>query len=229
MGGEHSLQAQDARRTLGVGTDIDADALRRAYLAAVKTSHPDLAGGDVARLRAVIDAYALLKPAAFTRPVAAPPPAPMPEALVLTPAQAVLGGSATVSLAGGRRVKAALPAGLRHGDRVRIDGRRLVVTVRPEAGTSVLGDHLCLTLEVDRALLSHGGRVTVQTPSGAQRVWISRAAAHQGFVRLAGLGLPARGVHRQGHLFVRLRAAESSPAERASRDLLRRFAAAWAA
>jgi len=44
-----------------------------------------------------------------------------------------------------------------------------------------------------------------------------------------GQGLPARGSHRQGHLFLRLAPAEAGQADSAARVLLRRFAAAWAA
>ena len=48
-------------------------------------------------------------------------------------------------------------------------------------------------------------------------------------MRIVGQGLPARGSHRQGHLFLRLAAAEAGQADSAARVLLRRFAAAWAA
>ncbi len=229
MVGEQSLHPDEAQRILSVGADVVGESLRRAYLAAVKASHPDRAGGDANRLRAVIAAYALLKalPPVATAGVAAP--ASLAEPLVITPFDAVTGGSTTIRLSPGRRLKISIPPGLRHGDRVRIGGGVRVVSVRTEAGASVLGDHLCLTVEVDRGVLGHGGRVVVVTPTGEQVVWISRAAAARGFVRLPGLGLPARGAHPRGHLFVRLRESAADPVERASRDLLRRFAAAWAA
>ena len=229
MVGELPLHPDAARRILDVGADVVGEPLRRAYLTAVKASHPDRPGGDANRLRAVIAAYALLKvaPQARTRGVAAP--APMAEPLVITPIDAVMGGSKVIRLSPGREVRISLPAGLRHGDRVRVGDRVLTVTVRTEAGASVLGDHLCLTAAVDRGVLVHGGRVTIATPTGEQVVWISRAAAARGFVRLVGLGLPARGAHPRGHLFVRLRVSGAETVERASRDLLRRFAAAWAA
>ena len=229
MGVEPSLQADEARRILGVAPGLSGAPLRRAYLAAVKTSHPDRPGGDAARLRAVIAAYALLKasPAPPSGGRGAPPPAA--ERLVITPAVAVAGGSTSVRLNDGQPVNVTLPAGLRHGDRVRVDGRVLTVLVRTEAGASVLGDHLCLTLEVDPRILGHGGRISVATPAGEQTVWVSRAAAARGLVRVPGQGLPGRGVHPTGHLFIRLRPSAERPAEPASRDLLRRFAATWAA
>jgi curved DNA-binding protein len=45
---------------------------------------------------------------------------------------------------------------------------------------------------------------------------------------LVGQGLPARGAHRQGHLFLRL-AAQVRTTDSAAKALRRRFAAAWAA
>jgi curved DNA-binding protein len=227
MGGEAFLRTVEARRTLGVEAGANAEQLRRAYLSGVKASHPDRPGGDVARLRAIIEAYALLgahqhpaRPAIDHAPI---------ETLEISPVHALLGGSADCRLADGRRVKAELPPGLRHGDRVRIGGRLLVVTVRAEAGLAVLGDHLCVTVEVDHGVLDHGGRLTVETPTGSHDVWVSSTAGGRGFVRLVGLGLPARGSRPRGHLFVRLRARAAEPAEAPSRDLKRRFAAAWAA
>jgi len=229
MGGDHSLCAEDARRLLGVGPGAEGAVLRRAYLTAVKASHPDRPGGDAARLRGVIAAYALLK-AAPTNPPAGPThTAPPADPLVISPLVALNGGCVSLGLGGGRRTQVTLPAGLRHGDQVRVDGRLLVVSVRAEAGLAVLGDHLCQTVEVDPGVLTHGGRLTVTTPAGDQVVWVSRASASRGFVRIAGLGLPARGDRARGHLFLRLRARVAAPAESASRDLRRRFAAAWAA
>jgi curved DNA-binding protein len=228
MVGETFLRTVDARRTLGVEAGVSAEQLRRAYLSGVKASHPDRPGGDVARLRAIIEAYALL--GAATPPGArSAPDRTLVETLEISPVHALLGGSADCRLGDGRAVRAELPPGLRHGDRVRIGGRMLTVSVRAEAGLAVLGDHLCVTIEVDRGVLNHGGRLTVETPTGSHDVWVSSAAGGRGIVRLAGQGLPARGLRPRGHLFVRLRASAAEPAEAPSRDLLRRFAAAWAA
>ncbi len=230
MGGEHPLGADEAWRILGVPPGLDGASLRRAFLEAVKASHPDRPGGDAARLRAVVAAYALLKsPPGLAAPSPSRAAAPLARPLVITPAQAVMGGSAIIELSGERQVRVQLPAGLRHGDRVRIDGRPLAVSVRAEAGAAVLGDHLCLTVEVEPDVLRHGGRITVSSPTGDHIVWVSRTAAGRGFVRVTGLGLPARAGHARGHLFVRLRPTSARTPERASRDLLRRFTAAWAA
>ncbi len=91
----------------------------------------------------------------------------------------------------------------------------------------VRGNDVWLTVHVAPAVLKKGGRVVLDTPLGRRTVWIDRRAAERGLVRLEGQGLPARGRHPRGHLFLRLateRAASDSPAL----NLLRRFTAAWA-
>ena len=42
---------------LGVDTDADADAIRRAYRARVKETHPDADGGSEEAFKRVTDAY----------------------------------------------------------------------------------------------------------------------------------------------------------------------------
>ena len=77
-------------------------------------------------------------------------------------------------------------------------------------------------------MLAEGGRIALDTPLGRRVVWITKKAGERGLVRLVGQGLPARGRHRQGHLFLRL-APQETKADTAARTLLRRFTAAWAA
>jgi curved DNA-binding protein len=93
----------------------------------------------------------------------------------------------------------------------------------------VRGDDLWINAAVPPRLLAHGGRVAVETPLGRRIVWLSRKAGERRLVRLEGQGLPARGPHRQGHLFLRLSPPAGGQADSAARTLLRRFAAAWAA
>ncbi len=45
---------------LGVGPDADPAEIRRAYLSLARRHHPDRSGGDVARMRAVNEAWATL-------------------------------------------------------------------------------------------------------------------------------------------------------------------------
>ena len=69
----------------------------------------------------------------------------------------------------------------------------------------------------------------METPLGRRIVWLTKKASERKLVRVVGQGLPARGRHRQGHLFLRLAPAKAGQADSAARTLLRRFAAAWAA
>jgi curved DNA-binding protein len=104
----------------------------------------------------------------------------------------------------------------------------LKLYVRAQEGVLVRGDDIWMTVKVSAATLKKGGRVSLETPLGRRTVWINRKAAERGLVRLEGQGLPARGRHPCGHLFLRL-AAASTGADSAALALLRRFAAAWAA
>lgn len=171
---------------------------------------------------------------------AEPPPrshAPPPEArrrassraptlLSITPHLAATGGDVEHVMADGRRVRIVLPAGLRAGDRFRAEEDEFEVIVRGDGVTLVRGDDLWITLPVEARILSQGGRVTCDTPHGRRVVMITKKAAAQGLVRLQGQGLPPRGRHRQGHMFLRLEPAETKAT---ARSILRRLAGGWAA
>lgn len=222
-GGDPLQEVEAARRLLGVAPGANAHALRLAYLAAVKAAHPDRAGGDSARLRAVIEAYARLRAA---RQAAPPPP---DAALEITPHQAMRGGVAEVVLGAGRIARVELPAGLRHGDRVGLSGRTFRIAVRSDGGVLVLGDHLCVTIQVEPGQLGHGGRVLVDALAGPKAVWVSAGDAARGIVRVPGHGLPARGDRPAGDLFVRLTIAPMAADEGPLCAKRRRFASRWAA
>ncbi|HEY8571708.1 DnaJ domain-containing protein [Phenylobacterium sp.] len=228
-----SLSAKAARDLLGVGPLASAAEIRRAFREAAKHAHPDRPGGSPERFRAVTDAYQRLQaPPRSTRERIAQPPAPRPEptsqVLEITPQLALAGGGVEHRLAGGRQIRITLPAGLRSGDTVRAGEAELSVVVRAEGDMLVRGDDLWITVPVAPRTLAEGGRVTLETPLGRRIVWITRKAAERGLVRLVGQGLPARGAHAQGHLFLRL-APQKGEAHSAAGRLLRRFAAAWAA
>ncbi|MDO8294816.1 MAG: DnaJ C-terminal domain-containing protein [Caulobacter sp.] len=224
------MTARLAHARLGVGPGADEHALRAAFREAAKRNHPDRPGGDPAAFREIMDAYRFLK-AARPEPLdhAPVPAAPLPRKaeLEIPPEVAVLGGLALVEVADGRRLRVALPPGMRPGDQVRAGGESFAVVVRGD-GAIVRGDDLWITARVDPAILTDGGRVAVATPRGERTVWVSRKAGARALVRLPGEGLPPREDHRQGDLFVRL-AAGSARAESPARTLLRQFAAAWAA
>ena len=180
-----------------------------------------------------MEAYRLLSAPKITDSIIQPPatvvrPAPVDSRLDITPLLAMNGGVLMHRLANGRRLKITLPEGLRTGDTLRVGDIEFEITVRGEGEMLVRGDDLWLTVPLDPGLLAQGGRVALDTPLGRRVVWVTRKAGERGLVRLVGQGLPARGPHRQGHLFLRL-AAQVRTTDSAARTLRRRFAAAWAA
>ncbi len=56
------MGVREALDLLGVPAEADASALKGAFTAAVRSAHPDRAGGDGQRLRLVIEAYRMLEP-----------------------------------------------------------------------------------------------------------------------------------------------------------------------
>jgi curved DNA-binding protein len=236
-GVSRSIGVREALEVLGVGSDADPRRLRSAYLTAVKAAHPDRAGGDAERLRRVVEAYEALRARRLPEPRETEPqpekparsrPAPLPR-LEITVAEAMLGGVRMVTLQNGEAISVRLPPGLRVGDKVGVSGAGMAVAVISEAGAAIVGDHLCLTVPVERAILAAGGRLTVETPTGPLTVRVSRQDATRGLVRIAEAGLPARGRHARGHLFVRLEARPAARFETPAQAMLRRFTAVWAA
>ncbi|WP_372785226.1 DnaJ domain-containing protein [Phenylobacterium sp.] len=224
-----SLKA--AREVLGVGPLATPGELRRAFRDAAKTAHPDRPGGGAESFRRVVEAYHRLQnlhagPDRIIQPPAPRPPEP--SVLIIDPLTALLGGSAEHQRGDGRRVRVRLPAGLRTTDTVRVAGAALTVIVRGAADMLVRGDDLWLTVAVTPQMLAEGGRIVLDTPVGRRVVWLTRKAGERRLVRLVGQGLPARGGHRQGHLFLRL-SPKAGQADKAAAVLLRRFTAAWAA
>lgn len=245
MSGGDIRTVRQARQALGLGETASVEDLRRAFRAGVRAAHPDR-GGDPVQLRRVVDAYRLLTALHDTRlkmalarvePEAARPPAPTtvkPDGklpLEITVAQAMGGGAADVTLPDGRRGRLKLPAGLRAKDVVRLttpDGP-ILFTVRFAMGEmEVRGDSVWMTATAPASVLAKGGRVEAVTAAGPRSVWLTPESGKRGLVRIPGAGLPARGAHKAGHLFIRLKAEAAAP-EAGARGLLRRFTAAWAA
>jgi len=217
------MTTADALRLLGVSDSADADALRAAFRAAAKRAHPDHHGGDGERLRLIIEAYRTLRPkGAALRYVA-------PRRLPITPTEAMLGGWRPVELAEGRQVTVRLPPGLREGEALSVEGQPMNVSIVGEDGQAVLGDHLCVTAEVPLSLRAVGGRLVVETPTGLQGLWVSAEDGARGLAKARGLGLPARGRHPQGDLYVLLMVIDAPVSESVVEAKLRRFNAQWAA
>lgn len=235
MSSAASMSIDEARALLGTPAGAEPEALQAAFRAAVKLAHPDRSGGDAARFHRVVEAYRLLRaelsvlPApARTAPAPSPPSAPSgPARLSISPAQAVMGGELHLIDEAGRRLRVQLPPGLRSGDRLRAGEAVYAIAIGSEDGSVVRGDDLWLTLCLSPSLMDDGGRVVLETPAGPRPVWVTRAAAARGLIRLRGEGLPAARGRPAGDLFVRLETRPSSDSE--VRQRLRRFAEAWAA
>ncbi|KRA59639.1 molecular chaperone DnaJ [Caulobacter sp. Root655] len=225
------LSLQAARAILGVAPGADERELRAAYREAAKRAHPDRPGGDAALFRDVLTAYRLLQDNPV-QPIHFPPavaePARVEQAtLTIDTAMAFAGGTLEM-MVDARKLRLTLPAGLREDDQVRVEDVVFRVAVKTDPQALVRGDDLWLTARLDSRVLAEGGRIEVATAIGPRLVWISTKAAARGLVRLPGQGLPARGAHPQGDLFLRLEAVDGG-AESAARSQLKRFAAAWAA
>ena len=223
------MSLEHARQLMGVPETATTAEIRRAFRLQAKQAHPDR-GGDAERFRELVEAHhLLLRLPARTRPARAHQRSWKPTAggaeLEIAPEVAMLGGEVEHALADGRRLRLTVPAGLRAGDKVRADGVELPVVIRGDGETLVRGDDLWITAKVPPRMMDRGGKLTVETPLGRRIIWITEKSGAQALVRLQGQGLPARGRHRQGHLFVRLSPGEAEPASEARK----RFTAAWAA
>jgi curved DNA-binding protein len=225
-GAVSSLSLKQARALLGVDARASEAEVRNAFRQAAKHAHPDRVGGETERFHRISEAYKRLQ--AGETAAEAPVRSEAEPILTISPIVAWAGGEARHILPDGRRMKLRLPPGLRTGDQVRADGSVFRVEIKGDGDLVVRGDDLWMTVEVPQATLAQGGRVAVVTPIGRRILWVNRKAAERRLVRAPGLGLPARGRRRQGHLFLRL-APKKGLAESAARLLLRRFAAAWAA
>lgn len=219
----------NAYRLLGLDGPADRETLSRAFRAAAKTAHPDRPGGDAARFRAVVAAYRV------ARAMGSPVPAltilpPAPPLLTLTPLQA-LSGDRVKLRHDGRVLRITAPPGLRSGDTLRLKKAlagadlNLPVLIRPADGLSVLGDDLFMDWAVSPRRLVEGGRLSIDTHAGPRDAWLVGGLAPPVRLRLRDLGLPPRGDHAQGHLFVTLIPAADAPSE--AEDRLARFTRLW--
>jgi curved DNA-binding protein len=227
-----TMSMRRAREVLRTSMYASPGELRRAFRDAAKLAHPDRAGGSAEHFREVVEAYRLLQLVPTADRIIQPParmePSFVLDTLELSPLTAMSGGVVDHRPSHGPRLKLTLPPGMRNGDMVRAAGIELEVVIRGGPEMLVRGDDLWMTVRLDPSLLARGGRIGLETPLGRRVIWVTKKAGSRGLVRLPGQGLPARGRHRQGHLFLRL-TPHVGAADSAARTLRRRFAAAWAA
>lgn len=222
----------------GAAGTPDAVALAQAFRAAVKSARPDQPGGDAERFRQVIAAYRLIQSEGAPRPALAPPPPPPPRPAALpvvavTPMEALAGARVAVTL-GPRKLRIAVPAGVRSGERIRLRGASeagadlyLPLLIRPADGLSVIGDDLYMSWSTPPRLLEDGGRVEVETYAGRRSAWVTPGLQSPVRLRLRDLGLPPRAGHARGHLYVTLEPGEDDLS--IAEDLLVRFTRVWTA
>ncbi|HEY2708195.1 MAG TPA: molecular chaperone DnaJ [Caulobacteraceae bacterium] len=226
------LTPAEARAILGLPPNAGPEDVIGAFRAAAKQSHPDRPDGDAARFLEILSAYRRLQSLPRTPPPASadyqPPPASFVTYVEVSPLVAYAGGEAEAILAAGRRASVVIPAGVRHGDLLQVGGETVKVRIRADGAVQVRGSDLWISAEVPSGLLQEGGRVTLETPMGERMLWITGKVAERRLVRLEGDGLPARGAHAQGSLFIRL-VPDTGAHEGPARAQLKKFAAAWAA
>lgn len=222
MRNDSAINADQARRILGVTAEVTPEELRVAYRVALKIAHPDTGGTDE-RLRLTVEAYRVLSenPQVSTR--RAPNFETPPSKLEINPVTAVVGGRTVTRLADGRRVAITLPAGLRQGDRISLMGVVLQISIKGRPDLFVSGDDLCMIVKTTAAVLRDGGRLQIKTPTGPRTVWAPKQAGTNGIVRIPGQGLPASGRHKQGALLLKL-VAEKGDKETRVRSRVRRLA-----
>ena len=220
-----ALTHPEALAILGLSLDDGPERLAGAFRAAAKQAHPDR-GGDAERFREILEAYRLLQSVWRDSSVLAA--VSLTDAVEVAPLLAIAGGEAWAILADGRKVRTAVPAGVRAGETLWVAGREVVVRIQADTTLQVRGSDVWITATVPAVVLAEGGRANLATPLGERSFWITRKIADRRLARIEGEGLPARADFPQGDLFIRL-VPDTEGQESAARSQLRKFAAAWAA
>lgn len=213
---QRRLTVHEARQILGLTGPVSGADLSAAFRRIAKAVHPDSPHGDVVLFRYVVDAYHLLQDQPPPRPALVAPSVvssplrvvrPDPVAII-TPLQAITGGTAEVWIED-RLYRLKLPAGLRHGDKLRLKKVGTIpVRIRPQNGIEVFGSDLFVHKRVPAHYLRDGGRIELDTPVGPQTAWLVPDMDAPVRLSFPGKGLPARGAYAAGDLFITLEARE---------------------
>ncbi len=231
------MTADDAFALLGLDGLASPEAVATAFKSKIKAARPDQEAGDPDLFRRTIEAYHLLQKlnAARSAMKAGLARAEAKETLLnISINEAMVGVRRRIRLPDGSRAPMSLPAGLRTDDIIRIkqkgsNGTDLLLKVRvgAEPQREIQGHDLWMSVEVDSRVLALGGRFQVNTPSGERTVWAPRAFPKDGKLRLRGQGLPARGDHPAGDLYLRLKPIHV-PRPQEAKTRLNRFQETWA-
>ncbi|HWE47555.1 MAG TPA: DnaJ C-terminal domain-containing protein [Caulobacteraceae bacterium] len=228
------MTANEALGLLGLEGPGSPEAVAEAFRATLAKARPDKAA-----FNKVIEAYGLVQRLNRPRPEAAPDgdvldaEREVKDILNISINEALNGVKRRIKLPDGSRAAASLPAGLRTGEVIRLKrpgdtDAFLKVRVAVEPHRSVEGNDLKLTVAVDRRVLDHGGRLSIETRDGPKTLWVRSTFAEGEVLRLKGKGLPERGEQPAGDLLIRPVAVED-PGPSAARLKLERFATSWAA
>lgn len=257
----HALSGPDfqARKAalseLGLTQAADDDAIRNAFRARLKESHPDVAGGSDTLVRRIILARDLLMSdnrncagnVQWLRELSySDVDADGARLLNITLEQAIYGGEAVESvhaleitaaheelssLTEMKTLRITLPAGLREGDKLRLNTQGALrpeqlfrIHIVLENGWRVSGDDIEISAKVDSRLLFNGGLTVIETPHGPREVAIAREQDQT--LTLRGLGLPATDKRPCGDLRVHLEAGIAG--QRAWTDAREEFRLKWA-
>ncbi len=248
--GLERLHRDDALHVLGLAAPASDEDVRNAFRARLKEAHPDLNGGNDVLLRRLIRARDLLTQGVNSTPDAVDRQAVTDSAIPLTISldQALHGGETVVeapaldhahafetlvSLRQTKRLRVALPAGLRDGERRHLScdsgaSTAPLFTIHIDAGPHrrVFGDDIWATAAIDERVFVSGGRASIDTPWGPRDIEIDRAVPRGSRLCLKGLGLPANEIHTAGDLHLRLEARMAEP--RPYLETLSDFRQKWA-
>lgn len=209
-----------ALKVLGLAADFSPQDLSRNYRAAAKLAHPDRLQGNAERFHALAQAFEALR--VLEQPVVVTT-LPLHHIMAISPVVALQGGRVERALSNGTPLVLDILPGVRQGDELQVGDQIVEITIENTPGSLIRGDDVWADARLDERQLSQGGRVAVETPIGRRLIWITAKASARGLVKLVGQGLPARGSHRAGDLFLRL-VPHRRRLEHATRDLLQRFA-----
>ncbi len=131
--------------------------------------------------------------------------------------QDILEDNKQVLTVNGKQLRVTIPAGVEDGQTLRLRGQGspgagggpagdLYITFRVETAADYRreGADLYKTVEVDLYTMLLGGKITVETPTGAVNLPVAENTANGKRVRLKGKGLPAYKRKSQGDLYLDL-------------------------
>lgn len=137
-----------------------------------------------------------------------------------------------------KRLDVKIPAGVRDGSRIRVQGEGnpgtppgdlfLLIHVLPETGFRREGDDLHTAADVPVTTLVLGGEVPVRTLNGRLTARVPVGSQNGRTLRLGGQGMPALRGGQRGNLYVKLNAVLPTQLSEEQRTLFEQLAAAGA-